>query len=155
MYISLYIYLLGLLEAGGMLAIHQFISRGIGADLCNKILTEMDAKLGSVALAELLNTGVGRNGYDACVLALKTNLPLVPIVKRFGGREGRKPPEDWVSQRRRNPDRAEWDWNTWWARETGNAANAKKSKSSERGWWAEAAAPSESSSSSWAGWKHK
>jgi ankyrin repeat protein len=101
----------------GTTIVHQLTSRG-SIETLEVLLPLLQEKLGEAALIELCSTQVGKNGLGAVDCALKTNMHIARLLKRFGAVEMRGPPPEWHGRRRRssasgaNPgrsdDRSEW-----------------------------------------------
>ena len=79
----------------------------------------LSGDIGKERLEALLAKECGKEKLNAVDTALRTNMPSVPALKRFGGVEGSEAPQGWKQGRRRGTEPDPWassssaSWSTW------------------------------------------
>ncbi len=84
----------------GTTIVHQLAARGHIKTL-ERVLPRMESKLGKERLVALMDLKVGRLELGSVDTALRANLEVAKLLKKFGASEQAESPENWASRRRR------------------------------------------------------
>jgi hypothetical protein len=84
----------------GTTIVHQLAARGHIKTL-ERVLPRMESKLGKERLVALMDLKVGRYELGSVDTALRANIEVAKLLKKFGASEQVESPEDWASRRRR------------------------------------------------------
>jgi hypothetical protein len=84
----------------GTTIVHQLAARGHIKTL-ERVLPRMESKLGKERFVALMDFKVGLLELGSVDTALRANIEVAKLLKKFGASEQVVPPEDWASSRRR------------------------------------------------------
>ena len=95
----------GGVEHGGILPVHQVVSRGNRLAL-DRLLALLYSRLGRTRLSELVNTKVGQHQLGCLDMSLRGRVEFARPLRAYGATEQQSAPKDW--QRGRRAHSAEW-----------------------------------------------